>query len=99
MRDEFSTSSALDEWRELVEPGWVRILRIAVAAIEECASPQTQEQLAPHFGKDTNVIKRPLARARDFGLLDHFKSPKGYWPPYLKADPSWVLSLVRTKPR
>jgi hypothetical protein len=80
----------LDEWSGFVEFGYVAILRRATAAIKKARSPQTQEQLARHFGNDTSSIKRPLASARKFGLLDHFKKPKGFWPSCLVPHHSWV---------
>jgi hypothetical protein len=85
----------LQEFREHSEEGWVKIVRHVAEAIENAMEPQTQEQLAPRFGNDTNVIKRPCARAVDFGLLVKYKTPPGYFLPYLPARPEW--KLVRTK--
>jgi hypothetical protein len=88
----------LEEWRELVEPNYVHTLRIIVRAIERAGFPQTQEHLSCNFGNETNVIKRPLAQATKFGLVDKYSKPRGYWPTYLEANPAWTRS-VRTKTR
>jgi hypothetical protein len=86
----------VEEWKLTVEPGWVRILRNVADAVAATQRPMTQEKLARFLNDDPNTMKRPLAHAVKFGLLDKYLNPRGYWPSYLKPDPSWVRS-VRTK--
>jgi hypothetical protein len=88
----------LRQWAKLAEPGWIDVVRTAADAIEAEEKPLKQEELAPYFGGETNCLKRPLARATDFGLFERYSKPRGYWPTYLNADPSWTRS-VRTNPR